>query len=423
MANERTNFEKNSSQNNRPFIIAVVFLVAILANFILSLLLGFQTGEWQQFARAGIVFAFGVATTIATFQIRRGRSEFGIYLILYSFLTTLIGTALLLANFGTILGLIEILLTSIVTALVFSRPKSLRMIGIAIIAAAITFGLDFLPLSYRIPAPSTLTKGLPIIAGAVILALAGLVIWQTINGKSLRNKILVPILTIAAVILSGVIAIGAAQTNRSIIASENERLSNLNEIFNNRISLLADFSVALATEVANNPVVQETFANKDRERLIELTLPSYLILNQEYDIPQYQFHLPPATSFLRLHQLDQYGDDLSPFRSTVVAANAEKKPISGIEIGRGGLGVRGVVPVNYQGTHIGTVEFGLNIDQTLLNELQTNYGDEWQILLLKEPADIATFVSTQTDIIPPQPDLIFQVSTRETPNFFIFGRI
>lgn len=409
--------EKNSSQNNRPFIIAVVFLVAILANFILSLFLGFRTGEWQQFVRAGVVFAFGVATTIAALQIRRGRSEFGIYLILYSFLASLIGTALLLANFGLILGLIEILLTGIVATLVFSRPKSLRMIGIAIIAAIITFGLDFFPLSYRIPAPSTLTKGLPIIAGAVILVLAGLAIWQTMNGKSLRNKILVPILAISAVILSGIIAIGAVQTNRSIIASENERLLNLNEIFNNRISLLEDFSVALATEVANNPVVQEAFANKDRERLIELTLPSYLILNQQYDIPQYQFHLPPATSFLRLHQLDQYGDDLSSFRSTVVAANAEKKPIAGIEIGRGGLGVRGVVPVNYQGTHTGTVEFGLNIDQTLLNELQTNYGDEWQILLLKEPADIATFVSTRADIIPPQPDLVFQASTSETPVF------
>ncbi len=408
---------ENSFQNYRPFIIAIVFLVAIMANLILSLLLGFQTGEWQQFARAGVVLAFGIATTIAAFQIRRGRSEFGIYLILYSFLATLIGTALLLANFGLMLGMIEILLTSIVSALVFSYPKSLRMIGIAIIAALVTFGLDFLPLSYRISAPSSITRGLPIIAGLVILALIGLVIWQTIKGKSLRNKILIPILAITALFLSGIIAIGANQTNQSITASENERLLNSYRIFNNRISLLENFSVALATEVANNPAVQEAFANKDRERLIDLTLPSYLILDQEYDIPQYQFHLSPATSFLRLHQLDQYGDDLSSFRATVVAANSEKKSVSGIEIGRGGLGVRGVVPVNYQGTHIGTVEFGLNIDQTLLNELKTSYGDEWQILLLKEPADIATFVSTQTEITPPQPDLVFQASTSETPIF------
>ena len=409
--------KRDEAQERKAFIIAIIFLVAILANLILSLSLGFQSGEWQQFARAGVVLAFGAITTIAAFQIRRGHAELGIHLILGGFLGTLLGTEFLLAGFGLVLGLIEILLTSIVVTQTLSSEKSRRLIGAAVIIAFITIGLDFLPLTYRVPAPPTFTRVLPIIAGVTTLFFMGLVIWQVFNGNSIRNKILAPTMTIAAVILSGIIAAGVIQTNRSITAGENERLLKAYQIFNNRISLLTDFSVGLATEVANNIEIQKAFANHDRRRLTELTLPSYLVLDQKYDVPQYQFHLSPATSFLRLHQLDQYGDDLSAFRATVLAANAEKKPIGGVEIGRGGLGVRGVVPVSYQRKHIGTVEFGLNIDQTLLNELKTNYGDDWQLLLLKEPAEIATFVSPQTAIIPPQSKLVFQSSTRETPIF------
>ncbi len=409
--------QQGNVQERKAFIIAIVFLVAILANLILSLSLGFQSGEWQQFARAGVVLAFGAVTIAAVFQIRRGRAELGIHLILGGFLGALFGTELLLAGFGLVLGLIEILIASLVVTQTLPSAKAGRLIGVTVIVAFITFGLDYLPLTYRVPAPTAFTRALPVIAGAVVLLFMGLAIWQVFRGNSIRNKILVPTITIAAVILSGIFAVQALQTNRNITAEENNRLLNSYQIFNDRISLLTDFSVALATEVANNVEIQKAFANQDRERLTELTLPSYLVIDQEYDIPQYQFHLPPATSFLRLHQLDQYGDDLSAFRFTVLAANDGKKPVGGVEIGRGGLGVRGVVPVSYQGKHIGTVEFGLNINQTLLNELKTNYGDEWQLLLLKEPAAIGTFVSTRTDVVPPRSDLVFQAGTRETPIF------
>lgn len=404
-------------QERKAFIIAIVFLVAILANLILSLSLGFRSGEWQQFARAGVVLAFGAVTVAAALQIRRGRVELGIHLILGGFLGALLGTELLLAGFGLALGLIEVLIASIVATQTLPPAKSRWMIGVTIIVALITFGLDYLPLTYRVPAPSTFTRVLPIIAGVVALFFMGLAIWQVFRGNSIGNKILIPTITIVAVSLSGIITVGAIQTNRSIAAEENDRLLRSYQIFNDRISLLTDFSVALATEVANNVEIQKAFAEQDRERLTELTLPSYQVIDQEYDIPQYQFHLPPATSFLRLHQLDQYGDDLSKFRFTVLAANDGKKPVGGVEIGRGGLGVRGVVPVSYQGNHIGTVEFGLNIGQTLLDELKTNYGDEWQLLLLKEPAAIATFVAPRTDVIPPQSDLVYQAGTRETPIF------
>lgn len=401
----------------RAFIIALILLVAILANLALSLSLGFQSGDWQQFARAGLVLAFGLVTSYATLRIRQGAAEFGITLILGTFLITLIGTGLLLAQFGLALGLIEILLTSVIATQALPPRRARFMTGVSVAAALLTIAVDFLPLDYRIPAPPAFARALPLIAVAVVLAFLSMIAWQTMRGNSIRNKILVPVLASSAMILAIIIGIGVYQFDRNISERETDRLSAMVQTFTGRIELLKNFSLALALEVANDPEVQEAFANQDRARLTELTLPAYRVLDEEFDVPQYQFHLPPATSFLRLHQLDQYGDDLSSFRFTVLAANAGKEPIAGIEIGRGGLGVRGVAPVSYQGRHIGTVEFGLNIDQTLLNEMKKNYGADWQILVLKEAADIATFVTPRADVIPPDPNVVFQASTLDTPIF------
>ncbi|NJN95639.1 MAG: HAMP domain-containing protein, partial [Anaerolineales bacterium] len=91
------------------------------------------------------------------------------------------------------------------------------------------------------------------------------------------------------------------------------------------------------------------------------------------------------TSFLRLHQLDKYGDDLSGFRQTVIDSNQEKLTISGLETGPFGHGIRGVAPVTYQGQHLGTFEIGLNFDQTLLNDYKDLYNADVSLYWLAEP--------------------------------------
>jgi HAMP domain-containing protein len=114
----------------------------------------------------------------------------------------------------------------------------------------------------------------------------------------------------------------------------------------------------MATLVAGMPTTAQVFARGDRQRLITEFSGGFQVLKKEFGIAQFQFHRPPATSFLRLHQLEKYGDDLTTIRHTVVYANKNRIPARGLEVGRGGLGLRGVVPVFSQGSHIGTVEFG-----------------------------------------------------------------
>lgn len=231
------------------------------------------------------------------------------------------------------------------------------------------------------------------------------------------RKLIISSLLILVVIIFGVVSLDIFTTLSNANQREEESLKNLENTFSARIEALEAFAIGLALEVANNPEVQAAFAAGDRARLVELTLPSYQVINAQFDVPQHQFHLPPATSFLRLHQLDQFGDDLSSFRFTVLAANELKQPLAGIEIGRGGLGVRGVAPVSYQGEHIGTVEFGLNVDERLLKDLQDQFGNDWQIFLRREPAEIATFIGATEDAAGPVSDLVFQASTFDSPLF------
>ena len=233
----------------------------------------------------------------------------------------------------------------------------------------------------------------------------------------ITRKLLVPMLLFIGLIIAGLVTYNAVISVQQFDAAELERLENMSAVFQARLIAKEDLALALASEVANYPEVQAAFAVKDRERLIELTLPSYRVIDEQFDIPQFQFHLPPATSFLRLHSLDKYGDDLSSFRFTVLAANSEKKPVSGPELGRAGLGIRGVVPVTFQGKHIGSVEFGTDIGPTLIEGMKSEFGYDMQILLSRAPAEVATFEGATGESQGPVDELLLQASTLEIPLF------
>ncbi|WFS62623.1 methyl-accepting chemotaxis protein [Pseudodesulfovibrio thermohalotolerans] len=90
---------------------------------------------------------------------------------------------------------------------------------------------------------------------------------------------------------------------------------------------------------------------------------------------QLHFHLPTARSLLRTWREKQakkggewvdISDDLSGFRNTVIDVNKTRKPVLGIEPGRGGFTIRGLTPVTgTDGAHLGSVEVLLGFDNIL----------------------------------------------------------
>ncbi|KAB2932221.1 MAG: methyl-accepting chemotaxis protein [Leptonema illini] len=140
-------------------------------------------------------------------------------------------------------------------------------------------------------------------------------------------------------------------------------------------------SMLRSTELALSPIINDdrvldAFADRDRQRLQTLTVPIWKDLHAK-GIAQFQFHTAPATSFLRLHQLDKFGDDLSSFRLTVVEANQKGKTVAGLEEGRGGFGFRVVIPLKRDGKAIGSVELAQNFEKAFLSDLKADLGGEY----------------------------------------------
>ena len=176
---------------------------------------------------------------------------------------------------------------------------------------------------------------------------------NTVRGKLLA--VLIPVIVVAGILNA---AYMFWTTTADLKANNQQTLTTFENLLNQSLSSKAQ-DLAMSVELAlNDDAVVSAFADRDRQRLSELTLPLYRQrLKPEYGIQQFHFHLPNAQSFFRAHKPGKHGDDLSGFRNTVLAAN-EGQAVKGLEVGRGGLGMRVVYPVEHDGDHVGSVELG-----------------------------------------------------------------
>ncbi|NMA60516.1 MAG: methyl-accepting chemotaxis protein [Firmicutes bacterium] len=197
---------------------------------------------------------------------------------------------------------------------------------------------------------------------------------------SMRKKLFFGGTIIAIIVLLSVVTFMSNRTLQLIERDEFNELAQLEQVIQLRLAEQIAATKDLTLTVANNPEVQRLFAEKDRRALTELLLPGYEAVADRY--AQMQFHLPDSTSFLRLHQPEKYGDSLKDFRFTVNEANRTGKVVEGIEEGRGGYGLRVVAPVFYQGTHVGSVEYGGDLGIGFLLSLQEELGGEYGLYQL-----------------------------------------
>ncbi|MCV6588910.1 MAG: methyl-accepting chemotaxis protein [Marinobacterium sp.] len=151
---------------------------------------------------------------------------------------------------------------------------------------------------------------------------------------------------------------------------------------------------AMSFLVASLPQMQQSLAQGDRSALAATTVPLFKQLKPLYGVRQFQFHLPPAVSFLRAHKPEKYGDDLSGFRKTILVTNGQQQQVRGLEKGVAGLGIRGISPVFHQGQHIGSVEFGMSFGQAFFDNFRSRYGVDIALHLVTD-SGLRQFGSTR----------------------------
>ena len=206
---------------------------------------------------------------------------------------------------------------------------------------------------------------------------------KTIKGKMVTSFVLV------SLFLTILFSAQSVMSQNALIESKlDDTVFTTRKIIETRMDSILDEAELALMGVSENKEVQRLFAEGDREGLKDLLLP---VWEKVYalGVAQFQFHTPDSHSFLRLHKPEKYGDDLSSFRHTVNEANRQKKIIRGLEEGRAGYGFRVVVPISYNGTHIGTVEYGINFGDQFLQDLKNDFGGDYFIYPFTDQSSVA----------------------------------
>lgn len=178
---------------------------------------------------------------------------------------------------------------------------------------------------------------------------------------------------------------------------------------------LEDTEIAVLT-ISNNLAVRKAFAERDREALLEMLQEGYAAIDDR--VAQFQFHLPDSTSFLRLHKPEKFGDSLAGFRFTVNKANETESTVMGIEEGVAGYGLRVVVPMSFDGVHLGTVEYGGSFGTEFLLNLEKSHHGDYFIYTLKEDVDKFVAATVEEDLFPVEESKIDSVRSGDY-NYFL----
>ncbi|MFA7091745.1 MAG: response regulator [Arcobacteraceae bacterium] len=138
-------------------------------------------------------------------------------------------------------------------------------------------------------------------------------------------------------------------------------------------------------EVANtflNEEIVKAFSKKNKEELVQLTYSKYneLIKNDAY-ITQMNFHDSDGMTFLRLQNLELYGDNILQSRNMLRTAIQEQKVVQGYERGKTGLSYRVLIPLFDQNNYIGMFEIGVSLKKIL--DIVTHFNNIEGIIYLE----------------------------------------
>ncbi len=180
-----------------------------------------------------------------------------------------------------------------------------------------------------------------------------------------------------------------------------EAATNLAAVFARIPAVLDAFELAHSGNIDNEHSPESQAAREELRTALAPMLSSYKgIAGASMKL---HFHLPNGRSLVRLWRKQQakrdgkwvdISDDLSSFRKTVLDVNRTGQPVSGIELGRGGFVVRGLVPVKTpDGRQLGSVEMLFDFDPIL--SAATEEGKNEMILYMN--ADMLTITTALQD--------------------------
>ncbi len=215
--------------------------------------------------------------------------------------------------------------------------------------------------------------------------------------KKISLKIAIPIISIVLltlILLPANVIRMLNNANKKIITSHmNEHMKN----YQTDLKRIEKKALSIASYCASYPFVIEAYDTFERTNDIAqssaIIEKNFVKINNSLQENTGQpirvhYHLPPARSFIRCWT-DKRGDDLSEFRYSVKKVFLTKKATVGMEVGRAGTVIRGLVPIkDSTGNVVGSVESFFPI-KDLLDKLKTSQLGEYAIFLKKETSSLS----------------------------------
>ena len=236
---------------------------------------------------------------------------------------------------------------------------------------------------------------------------------RRVRSLPLSRKLGIAYSALVATIAALLIGYNLWHTQATIDETEQARLYESHIALQDRLEAAQTFAAGLAALVAEMPPAQAALDSGDRAALLAMFETGHARLKKDFNVNQFQFHTPPATSFVRIHKPGKFGDDLSAARPTIVKTNRERQPVTGLDIGPFGLGLRGLTPVFRDGRHLGSIEFGMAFDQRFFTAFKALHGSDVSVDLFRD-GTLQPFASTLPEPLAMAPADIDAVRNGET---------
>jgi methyl-accepting chemotaxis protein len=164
---------------------------------------------------------------------------------------------------------------------------------------------------------------------------------------------------------------------------------NLLMLSKGRIKHRFDMGTVNALAVANDYRLQKALNDMDRDAGIKSLDQLIGSFKKENTFKGLKIHVQTKDnkSFIRSWKKSKHGDDLSGFRKGVVQVNSSKSIVNTFVVGRFGLLLKSIVPVYYEGTHIGSLENSQTFDS--ISKVFEKNGSHIMLLMDSSYANVA----------------------------------
>lgn len=232
------------------------------------------------------------------------------------------------------------------------------------------------------------------------------------DGVSIKFKITAPFVGVVAVLMLIVMLVirhfllsYEQDTVQGMIESKlNDIQSSINQV-GQKALFMASTTAQMSTVVE---AYQTYYSTNDLEQSAAILEPEMKRIDKSVEVTsgiptRLHFHFPPTRSFYRAWT-SKRGDDLSSFRNAIKKVEQSKQAVMGVEIGRGGLVIRGIVPILDSSTKLlGTVEAYYPISMAFSSltfteneQFATFIHEDLLSIATKMKDEIGSNVSTQT---------------------------